>query len=267
MKLLVMSDLHVEFKDFKPNPAAVEECDVVVLAGDIHKAIQAPGWARSAFGSKPIVMVAGNHEFYRGHWDVALEDLRSEAREHGVHFLENDALDISGVRFLGCTLWVDFDYFGADARPRAMARYEAALNDCRLIKASPQHLPAGYEPQYSRLTAQHVRARHQQSIRWLQAELTRPTSLPRVVVTHHLPLRQSVASKYLEDDLTPGFASELPLHVISKATLWVHGHTHDSVDYQAGGEGPRVVCNPRGYPLRSGGQENARFSDELLIDV
>jgi hypothetical protein len=179
MKLLVMSDLHVEFKDFKPNPAAVEECDVVVLAGDIHKAIQAPGWARSAFGSKPIVMVAGNHEFYRGHWDVALEDLRSEAREHGVHFLENDALDISGVRFLGCTLWVDFDYFGADARPRAMARYEAALNDCRLIKASPQHLPAGYEPQYSRLTAQHVRARHQQSIRWLQAELTRPTSLVR----------------------------------------------------------------------------------------
>lgn len=65
MKLLVLSDLHVEFAPFVPDPAAVEAADVVVLAGDVSNGVKGIAWARQAFADKPVVYVVGNHEFYR----------------------------------------------------------------------------------------------------------------------------------------------------------------------------------------------------------
>jgi hypothetical protein len=44
----------------------------------------------------------------------------------------------------------------------------------------------------------------------------------------------------------------------------VHGHTHDSFDYDL--DGTRVVCNPRGY-ARGGVNENPRFDPHLTITV
>lgn len=70
MKLYVLSDLHVEFAPFVPDLAAAEAADVVVLAGDIHTAALGMAWAREAFPAKPIIYVAGNHEFYKQHWDA-----------------------------------------------------------------------------------------------------------------------------------------------------------------------------------------------------
>ena len=46
--------------------------------------------------------------------------------------------------------------------------------------------------------------------------------------------------------------------------LWVHGHTHDSFDYEV--NGTRVLCNPRGY-AKDGRNENARFDVNLCVDV
>ena len=66
LRLLILSDLHLEIAAFVP-PKGLE-FDVVILAGDIHnpgsKVIQ---WARrtSVFGeSVPIIVVPGNHEYY-----------------------------------------------------------------------------------------------------------------------------------------------------------------------------------------------------------
>jgi len=112
MKLLVLSDLHLEFAPFVPEPAAVAAADVVVLAGDISPGTKAIAWARQAFPGKPVVYVAGNHEFYRCDWDKLPGALREEAKKHDVHFLENEAVTIEGVRFVGATLWTDFALFG-----------------------------------------------------------------------------------------------------------------------------------------------------------
>lgn len=64
MKLLVLSDLHVEFAPFVPDRSAMSAADVVVLAADIHTGVQVMAWARQSFADKPIIYVAGNHEFY-----------------------------------------------------------------------------------------------------------------------------------------------------------------------------------------------------------
>ena len=83
MKLLVLSDLHLEFGQFRVPDVAF---DVVILAGDIAvPASKVPFWACRAtnFGeSTPVVFVPGNHEFYNGVMSNTLMELR-RALIHG----------------------------------------------------------------------------------------------------------------------------------------------------------------------------------------
>lgn len=53
-----------------------------------------------------------------------------------MHFLENDAVTIDGVRFLGATLWTDFLLFGEDQKPAAMREAARVADDFQLIKAN-----------------------------------------------------------------------------------------------------------------------------------
>ena len=72
----------------------------------------------------------------------------------------------------------------------------------------------------------------------------------------------------------PRFAgSPLNVNFVSDATwllggertaLWIHGHTHDSFDYDV--QGTRVLCNPRGY-AKDGVPENPLFDPGLIVDI
>lgn len=172
MKLLVLSDLHVEFAPFVPDAEASQAADVIVLAGDIHKGVQGMDWARKTFPNKKIIYVAGNHEFYGQHWDKLLDRLRTQARVHGVHFLENETVTIEGIRFLGATLWTDFELFGPENRPRTMVAAKHGMNDFQAIQAEPL-VNEGKRYGYKRikLTPFHTLQRHQESLAWLRQEL------------------------------------------------------------------------------------------------
>ena len=50
------------------------------------------------------------------------------------------------------------------------------------------------------------------------------------------------------------------LWLMGKAGLWIHGHTHDSFDYEVAGT--RVICNPKGYHI-----ENRAFQSDLTVTV
>jgi predicted phosphodiesterase len=260
MKLRILSDLHVEFAAFTPPATAA---DVVVLAGDIHVNHRGPGWARAAFPRQRLIYVAGNHEFYRGHWEQVRGDLHAEAARHDVIVLEDAQAEIDGVRFLGTTLWTDFDYFGAARRAEAMAACVDYLADFRAIHANADATAEVPGKAPGLLTPSQVRARHFASRAWLEAALQAPWDGPTVVITHHMPSSRSVAPRYASDLGNAGFASRLD-HMMGRAALWVHGHTHDSFDYMA--EGTRVLCNPRGYPLHEG-FENPDFDPGLTVEV
>lgn len=268
MKIHLLSDLHLEFTGFEPDQQAVHEADVIVLAGDIHKGILGITWARQVFQNKPVIYVAGNHEFYGGHWDGTLQDLRDAAAGSNVHFLENDSVTIDGVRFLGCSLWTDFEFHGAERRGAAMRDVERGLNDYRLIEAEPSPQVYGRNKRH-KLTAEHTLRRHRQSRAWLERELGNADPEKTVVVTHHCPRPESVAPRYQEDALTPGFASDLPAELLCRASLWVHGHTHDSCNYQVsvGDQRCNVVCNPRGYLLWGGDMENDLFDGSMVLSL
>jgi Icc-related predicted phosphoesterase len=275
MKLLVLSDLHVEFAPFVPDPAAVAAADAVVLAGDISNGVKGIAWARQAFAHKPIVYGAGNHEFYRCDWVRLLDELRAQAQVHGVHFLENHAVMIDGVRFLGATLWTDFLLFGEDRKPAAMREAARVMNDFRLIKA--RALPAQVNmvgPRGSpwKLSPAHTLRRHRESLAWLKSELPLGEVDKTVVVSHHFPSARSLAPQWTGDLVSAIYGSNLPDELVLGAALWIHGHAHSSFDYRTGqaGRAGRVVCNPRGYPLgrlHPGAFENPGFDPALVVEV
>jgi len=95
MKILILSDLHTEYQDFDPVfPDGLRidaEADVVVLAGDIGSGTEGIEWAARTFPLKPIVYVAGNHEFYDSAMETMLEQMREVAGDLQVHFLERDS--------------------------------------------------------------------------------------------------------------------------------------------------------------------------------
>jgi hypothetical protein len=110
MNLAVYSDLHVEFGVFLPHRNL--NADVVVLAGDILAGgCRVMRWARrkDIFADRPVIFVAGNHEFYGERYEHQRRRMREEAARWGVSYLQQDAVVICGVRFLGCTLWTDFE--------------------------------------------------------------------------------------------------------------------------------------------------------------
>jgi len=268
VKLYVVSDLHLENAGFAPDPAVVSAADVVVLAGDIHPGVEGVAWARSTFPDKPIVLVAGNHEFYGGDWDEVLQRMRQAAKTHDVHFLENTSVTVAGIRFVGCTLWTDFAYFGEHLVDKMMDLAEQGLPDYREIRANG----LGYEWGFTtRLIPRMTLERHEESRAWLTAELALGDPARTVVVTHHLPHKHSVAAKYASDGLTPAFASNLPVDLMVQARLWIHGHSHDSCNYRLGDSQRhvRVLCNPRGYPFGwlPNEWENPRFNPDLLMTL
>ncbi len=230
----VFSDLHLEFVDWTPPPA---EAEAILLAGDIAVGTHGIHWARRHFPDTPIVYVPGNHEFYGAALPDALAALRSEARRSNVHFLDGDECVVGGTRFLGATLWTDYALYGSSptALDRAMADAEIEMNDFRMIKWSNG----------DRLNPELVREMHVTRARWLGERLAEPFVGPTVVITHHLPHRLSIHPKYEGTRFNPCFASDLDHLVRAPVALWVHGHTHESIDYVV--NDTRVVCNPRGY--------------------
>lgn len=234
VRLHVLSDLHLEHAPFAIPDV---DADVVVLAGDIAPGTAGIDWAARQLPGRTVLYVAGNHEFY-GHDLPGLTDrLRAAARGSTIHVLENDAVVIDGVRFLGCSLWSDFDHAGIENRANSMALCERLINDYKQIRSSEGR----------RLLARDTRDLHVASRAWLATCLADAHDGPTVVVTHHAPLvRRREAANAVLDAIAGGFASDLTELMGTGVALWVFGHTHRCIDTDV--HGTRVLSNQRGYP-------------------
>jgi predicted phosphodiesterase len=253
VKLHVLSDLHLSQADFEP-PGT--DADVVVLAGDIARPREAIAWASRL--RQPVLYVPGNHEFYGASMPGTLRLLRELCAGTHVHLLDDGELRLHGVRFLGTTLWTDFNVFGqGPAREAGIAAATRFMRDFQRIRVR--------DDDETLLTPEHSAALFQRHAGWLQARLDEAWAGPTVVITHHAPSPRSIHPRFAGAAVNVCFVSDLA-HLLGRdrVQLWVHGHTHDSFDYEIAGT--RVVCNPRGY-LREGRQENARFDPALVLEV
>jgi predicted phosphodiesterase len=253
MKLNVLSDLHLSCGTME-RPR--NDADVVVLAGDIARPAEAVAWALDF--DKPVLYVAGNHEFYGGSIGGTVSELRRLCAGSHVHVLDDDEVVIDGVRFLGSTLWTDFMLFGdGEARGAAMAAARRFMRDFARIRLGDA-MDALFTPDDSA-------ARFQRHADWLDRQLAIAHDGPTVVITHHAPSRHSIHPRFAGSLLNACFVSDAErLFGARRAQLWIHGHTHDTFDYVV--NGTRVVCNPRGY-AKADTNENSRFDADLIIEV
>jgi Icc-related predicted phosphoesterase len=255
MKAWILSDLHIEFGQGVDYHLPTD-ADILICAGDVATKGVLPSihWLASRFPrSLPIVFVAGNHEFWGSSIQDAIRDARETAANYShIHFIENEAVEIDGVLFIGGTLWTDFRLLGFDPELK-MQFAQYALKDFRKIKWSK--IP------YRRFRAIHAFRKHFETRQFIEAMLRKNDHQTKVVVTHHAPSAQSLGPDDLDDPTADCWASDLEALIrVRKPSLWVHGHVHRRNDYMIGET--RVVSNARGYP-----DEETGFDPGLVLDL
>lgn len=270
LKIQLLSDLHLEFqKKNKFIPNFLGE-DVLVLAGDINLGlIDDDEWFVSLLETRDVIYIFGNHELYKQDlqtlyaklpaWTARINALaKAKGFKHTLYSLENETVTIQDVKFIGATLWTDFD----NANPDVMNMAAQTMNDYRHIRYNGNVV-----------TADDFLKEHNKSRKFIESELDKTDGLKKVVISHHLPSYGSVHPNYRVDNpsnyrlqqmylMNYLFYSELD-SLIVKSDLWVHGHTHSSMDYVVGNT--RVVCNPYGYDNY---EENKEFnSTSMIIEI
>lgn len=248
MRAQILSDIHLEFGlrdiDFS-------DCDLLILAGDIHLGLKGYDWIFEKVKDIPVIYVLGNHEFYKNSYPKLIHKIKKEAKGSNVHVLENESIVIDGVTFHGMTLWTDFELFGD---PR-IAGFECQqkMNDYNLIRR---------DPSYSRLRSIDTHVVHNESLKWLDESLSNSGTSKNVVISHHAPSIKSIALKYREDLLSAGFASSLEDFILKhQPDFWIHGHIHEMADYKIGDT--RIICNPYGYP----DEKVEGYKDKMIIEI
>ena len=277
MKIQLMSDLHLEVHPhFRPEPAP--GADLLVLAGDIGayqtgSQVQDADFGLSLFANwpVPVLYVPGNHEYDMLDFDEAHGRLRASCAQFGFHWLEREVLVLQGVRFIGTTLWTDFDALleQPERSPAVAARNLKARE--KAFRAANHYLRSTGGTRLGQpMLAEAIRAQAHVCQAWLRDALVQPyTDGPTVVVTHFAPSLRSGDPRYGLTPGTAGFCNALD-DLLPLADLWLHGHLHCPSDYtdtsvrQGVEHRCRVVANPLGY-VRNGEQEG--FRPQLCVGL
>lgn len=281
MKIQLLSDLHLEVHpQFVAQPAA--GADVLVLAGDIGSYQSSTQVDGENFGLErfsplpqyanwptPVLFVPGNHEYDMQDFDEARLRLQRVCDRLGLIWLDRETVVMDGVRFIGTTLWSDFD---------AMAMHEGVSDATRLHKLREKAFRAanfylaktGGTRHGEPFLAPQLREQALLCQAWLRETLAQAFAGPTVVVTHFAPSLRSADPRYGLSPGTAGFCNAMD-DCLPLATLWLHGHLHAPSDYQAqglDGNGQpwhcRVVANPLGYARKG---EQAAFLPHCVVTV
>lgn len=244
MRVAIASDLHLEFGQEITFDGV--EADVLVLAGDVIVANALIGQSarhlsmaelyatvidNACKNFKHVVYVMGNHEFYHSTLEETKSIIESfMSRWDNLVFLDNGAVTIDDVTFVGSVLW-------SDTSSSVFAQFsKKLLGDFSVIRES--------EKKFLQLDT--YQKMHESCVDFIKysCEGNKKT----VVVTHHSPSSRSVAPQFVGSDLNCFFHSNLDdwIEYKENIVLWIHGHMHNRSDYYIGKT--NIVCCPIGYP-------------------
>ena len=222
----ILSDLHTEHWRLLPEEGKTDvmilretvhrlisdKADVILLAGDICSYVNAKSfYAAIDTVGKPVIFIAGNHEFYGNSLLYVKSLLTGIALEsNNLIFLDNKVHTIGNHRFVGSTMWGD-EVHGLD---------DPYITDGFRGLSGEAH----------------------RSYMFLSDDVQNGD----IVMTHHLPGYDLVDPQYFGSRLNPFFVRTLPDPVRARAKVWVYGHTHMRNTRRVGDT--TYVCNPYGYP-------------------
>ncbi len=278
MFVQLLSDLHLEHQ---PGivPAICAYANVVVLAGDIGSyqfgsLLDADDFGLSRFSpqlrgvhDQMVLYVPGNHEFDALDYDRTRDRLKQICQDVGITWLDREVVTVQGVRFVGTTLWSDFDALGSAqetfvdelrARQEAIELADTYLRQNTMLRFGSPVLAA--EMRLLALDCQD----------WLHSVLAKDFNGKTVVVTHFAPSLRSADPRFGITARTAGFCNSLD-KLISRSDIWMHGHVHCHHDYEvktkdeAGRQRScRVFANPFGYPHET---EQKFFRNPFVLSI
>jgi len=259
LRVFYCSDLHSDFWKYSVAPffdrVSAEDYDLFIFAGDvgewvddncreIYECILAHG--------KPILMVPGNHEFYRGEYHKVMDELGKFAEDNPLFYLlEDNFVDLTEqkIRVWGSTFWTDFQ-----GDPLAISVAKRRMNDYRQIYFQRPSGGVLLEPEDTVVMNDRARTSLVEQSKDL------PEGWRLVVVTHHAPFRESTPKQYRMPEYMEGakmnkaYSNDLYDWCERKGVypeLWIHGHIHDRANYTVewdNGKACTVQSNPFGYP-------------------
>ena len=252
MKIQFCSDLHLEFPDnrrfLKTHPIQVRG-DILLLAGDIVPLGQIDrhadffNYLSNSF--QAIYWVPGNHEYY--HYDIADKSgALNEKIRTNIFLVNNVTINYQDIRFIFSTLWSKISKLN-------QWTIQKSLSDFQVIKLNRKSfLPT----HYNRL--------HEESIIFLNKELSNDEQVKKIVVTHHVPTFLNYPKKYRGDILNEAFATELYGLIEEKGVdYWIFGHHHQNIpDFNIGKS--VLITNQLGYVLYD---EHQRFDPNRIVEL
>jgi hypothetical protein len=205
-----------------------------------------------------VLYVPGNHEYDGLDFDETHQRLRETCERLGITWLERESLVLGGIRFVGTTLWADFDALAADTADttRVLKQREKAFRAANYYLRKTGTVRNG-EP----MLAPQWRTLALECQQWLRQALDQPFDGTTVVVTHFAPSLRSADPRYGLTPGTAGFCNALDA-LLPLAQWWLHGHLHCQQDWHAGA--CRVVANTLGYAAKG---EQEGFRENFLLDL
>ncbi len=271
VKIQLLSDLHLEVHPhFQPRPAP--QAQLLVLAGDIGSYQAGSRLQGDDFGLErfsplrgwpvPVLYVPGNHEYDNLDFDATHLRLRDTCERLGITWLEREELVIGDVRFVGTTLWADFDAFVTPEDRAAASPAPLLRKREKAFRAANFYLrKTGTTRDGEPWLADGWREQALVCEQWLRDALSQRFEGTTVVVTHFAPSLRSADPRYGMTPGTAGFCNSLD-ELLSMAKWWLHGHLHCQHDYVIGD--CRVLANTLGYASKG---EQAGFREQFVFDV
>lgn len=248
--LQFISDLHLESRT-DPLPIIDIIAPMLAICGDLGKP-KHPSynafllWASTHY--QWVWLIAGNHEYYHSGMDhLEIDSLIHQliSQYHNARFLMNDTIIVKyhggqkSIQIFGGTLWSnDCGYDLKDL-----------MNDYQCIKKKVHQRDGSY--QRRTITTHDTTEWHHVALKSLQHSIQLALSSHRqmVVLTHHLPSFRSLSVNEGDSVVNMGYASELDDLLKYPIVLWIHGHSHHSVDWW--NNQTHIISNPMGYQSES----------------
>lgn len=254
MKIQYASDLHLEFAEnssyLKHNPLNIVG-DILVLAGDIgyigdDNYSKHPFWDWASENYKEVIVIPGNHEFYKMFdLDKLYNGWMLEIRKN-VRCCYNAVIPLrEDIQLVATTLWAHISFQDA-------FHTESVISDFRRIRSGSDPLD------FNRFNEEHYRC-----FNFLKDAVAKSSAKHIIVATHHVPSFELTAPEYKGSPLNGAFTVELGGYIAeSPIEYWIYGHSHRNIDKIIGNT--RCVSNQLGYVFHN---EQTSFDDSKYIEI
>ena len=264
----VVSDLHLEFEGCQLPGGDLLWLLGDTLVADYLREVRNDSDARSQkkryrkFAQElakyaEVYLIMGNHEPYHGVLTDTGELIRDFLSEFApnTRYLENETVEIDGVRFIASTLWATYGY----GTSNHMA-IQSGMNDFKLIHVPCESDKSGFKTRKFRV--EDANRLHQEALAFINEAVQ--TEFSCVLMTHHAPTYLACNRKrFPNGDMDDAYASNQAPLILANPQIkcWFSGHSHYRYRHKIGET--VVAANPRGYYSY---ERELRFFDPCELD-